>query len=284
MTPQLTRRLGHGQFFGSAGHRAEAHGFAIALMRPDPEVEVALHTHDTAHFILHLQGTYLTSASGAPARMKGPALFYNPSGTTHRDRYERAGRVFAGQFLSVGVAPDVMAALDPVEGSAVDARRVTSPRALGAISRILRECRHWSSASPVVAEALCLDLLGAVHERDAREWVDGARWVRRAREVLHDRCNEAVTVREVAAECGVHPVYLARVFRRHFHMSPAAYLRRCRLQRAAALLADGGEILSLVALRCGFVDQSHLTKSFRKAYAMTPGEYRILVRGRAPAS
>ena len=273
------RALRHGQFFGEAGLRADGNGFAIALMRPDPVNDIALHTHETAHFILHLEGVYLTSAAGSAGRALGPTLVFNPPGTTHRDRYERANGVFSGRFLSIGVNQDVMRAVDISGMQGGDARCLFSPVSLGAAARLLRECRHWNAGSPTVVEGLSLELLGAAHAPNRRELDDGAAWIRRAHELLRDRCADAVTVRQVAEACGVHPVHLARVFRRRTGISPGMYLRRCRLERAAALLVEGREPLSVVALNSGFADQSHLTKAFGRAYALTPGEYRGLLSG-----
>ncbi len=41
----------------------------------------------------------------------------------------------------------------------------------------------------------------------------------------------------LAQELGLHPAYLARAFRSHFHCSPGDFERQHRLQRAANLLA-----------------------------------------------
>jgi AraC family transcriptional regulator len=102
-------------------------------------------------------------------------------------------------------------------------------------------------------------------------------WLRLAREMLRERSADGIAIGDVARECGVHPVHLARTFRRFFACSPGAYLRRCRLARAAALLRESGEGIGAVALRAGFADQSHLTHAFRQAHGVTPAEYRRLL-------
>ena len=53
----VAARLAHGQFFGEHALRMETGSVVVSLMRPDPEHEVGLHTHDTAHLIVHLSGT-----------------------------------------------------------------------------------------------------------------------------------------------------------------------------------------------------------------------------------
>jgi AraC family transcriptional regulator len=81
-------------------------------------------------------------------------------------------------------------------------------------------------------------------------------------------------VAAIAAALGVHPIHLTRAFRLHFRMTPGDYLRRCRLEKAAALLAGTSTPLVEVALASGFCDQSHLTRAFRRSYRTTPGAYR----------
>jgi len=71
----------------------------------------------------------------------------------------------------------------------------------------------------------------------------------------------------------VHPVHLAAAFRRHFGCTPGAYLRRARVERAAAMLKRRLS-LAEVALRCGFADQSHMTHAFRRTLGVTPGMLR----------
>ncbi len=272
-----TQLLPYAQCFGDADRRVELDGFNLALMRPDPILEVNLHTHEAAHFILHLEGIYLSSAAGAPARATGPILIYNPPGTTHRDRYERVKGAAMGRFLSIAVAADV---LPERWRTATDACRLSHPRAFDAAMRVLGLCRTSRDRGSMHAEGYCMELLGTLRERASSE-PGGRAWLRHAREVLHDCCPERLTIRDVAVRCGVHPVYLAREFRRHFGMSPGSYLRHCRLARAATLVARGGSTLSAVAAASGFADQSHLTNLFRSVYGVTPGVYRKLLEGPA---
>lgn len=84
-----------------------------------------------------------------------------------------------------------------------------------------------------------------------------------------------VSTTVLAANRGVHPVYLARIFRRRFAISPMAFARRVRLERAAAAIADGAEI-TRAAAEHGFADQSHLTRCFSRELGTTPARYRRL--------
>jgi AraC family transcriptional regulator len=90
-----------------------------------------------------------------------------------------------------------------------------------------------------------------------------------------DRAAEArLSVGDVATEVGVHPVHLARVFRNAWGCSPAELLRWRRVDRAADMLRRSDRPCAQIAADAGFVDQSHMTRAFRAAYAVTPGIYR----------
>ena len=84
-------------------------------------------------------------------------------------------------------------------------------------------------------------------------------------------------IASIAGAVDVHPVHLARVFRRHHDCSPGEFLRRVRIQRACRLLAESPESLSAIAYETGYADQSHFTRHFKRAVGVPPGAYRRLV-------
>jgi AraC-like DNA-binding protein len=100
------------------------------------------------------------------------------------------------------------------------------------------------------------------------------RWIDAARELLDARSPEPVSIAAIARELSVHPSHLARTFRQNFHVTPAEYVRRRRLDHARRLLAAGELSIADVALAAGFYDQSHLTRSFRRALGTTPAVQR----------
>ncbi len=83
---------------------------------------------------------------------------------------------------------------------------------------------------------------------------------------------------DVAARLGVSERTVTRFARRFVGMTPAAMIRRRRLQEAAEQLrADPGIPLADVAARHGYADQSHLSRDFRAVLGFTPSGYRTSV-------
>ncbi|HEY4305009.1 MAG TPA: AraC family transcriptional regulator [Gemmatimonadaceae bacterium] len=96
--------------------------------------------------------------------------------------------------------------------------------------------------------------------------------VERARRFIEDNASRRLTVREVAQSVGANPFELVRAFSAIHGVAPYGYSLRCRVSRAKGLLA-AGERPSMVALSCGFFDQSHLNRQFKRIYGITPGAF-----------
>jgi AraC family transcriptional regulator len=264
-------RLGHGAFYGDYREQRHVGDLALAEMRPTvPEHDVHTHTHDDAHFLLLLEGAYLSTARGMPGVCTTRALVLNPPGTTHRDCF----RGLDGRFFTLSIPAAAWRAASAHRTLTQDALRLPAT-ALVQATRLWHELRNWDSASPLAIEAGLQLLLDAAMQPGPRER-DGPTWLERAREQLHDEWRRTPDLAELADTAGVHPVYLARAFRRRYGCSPGEYLRRCRMERAIALLHDRRVALADIAATCGFVDQSHFTHAFRRQHRCTPAQYRAL--------
>ncbi len=75
---------------------------------------------------------------------------------------------------------------------------------------------------------------------------------------------------------GVGATKLNALFRRHYHVSPAAYLSRARLALAAHELVRTQRRVLDVALDAGFESSSAFHEGFQARYALSPGAYRKL--------
>lgn len=95
----------------------------------------------------------------------------------------------------------------------------------------------------------------------------------RARDYLHAHTYEDIGLDDLAKVCGVDRFRLTRAFKNAFGLAPHAYLIQLRLAKARQLLAHG-ETPAQVASVLGFADQSHLGRWFRRAYQLTPADYR----------
>lgn len=249
-------------------------------MRADPHRIVERHTHDEAHFVLVLEGLYVSTAEGAPPVSAGTRLIFNPAGTTHRDRFEARDRVIDGRFLTISLSSETVREAATRTGIPQQATVVDAAEAVATALQLARACVRVGSDAPFTQQSLALDLLlRTVHAGGSASTRQPPQWLRLAREQLDDALGYPVNVAEVARVVGVHPVHLSRVFRQHVGVSPADYLRRRRLEQSRALLQHTARSLSDIADVCGFSDQSHFSNAFRAAHGVTPTTFRARVRG-----
>jgi len=96
---------------------------------------------------------------------------------------------------------------------------------------------------------------------------------RQARDYLMAYHEQDISLQTLAQACGTDRFRLTRAFKAAFGLAPHAYLIQLRLAKARQLLARG-ETPAQVASVLGFADQSHLGRWFRRAYQLTPADYR----------
>ncbi len=139
--------------------------------------------------------------------------------------------------------------------------------------RLHEEFGRSDACSNLVLEGLACELIGW-SARALRGEDKGAAWVYQARDLLRDEFAKPLTLAEIAGAVGVHPVHLARQFRRTFGCTVGEYVRRTRVEFACQALASDTP-LSEIAMEAGFSDQSHLHRVFKRATGLTPRQYRL---------
>jgi transcriptional regulator GlxA family with amidase domain len=83
-----------------------------------------------------------------------------------------------------------------------------------------------------------------------------------------------ITRDDAARAAGVSPSHFSRIFVRHVGRGFADLLNQMRVNRACELLVRSERELCLIALDCGFSDQSYFQKVFRRYTGQTPARYR----------
>lgn len=237
------------------------------------DLRIPDHDHARPIFAVLLDGSMDVEFARRGFHCEIGTVQVHPPGERHRQCYHGAGARI------VVIEPDTEA-LEPLGSAASDLLSTIANFRHGALfdlaRKLARELRHPDSVTPLAAEALSLEMLVRAARTDERQRLAEAapNWLEQAREIVHAAFLSNLRINDVAAAVDVHPGYLARRFRSHFHVPMGAYIRRMRLDWAAEQLLETDEPIGRIALRAGFSDQSHFTRVFRRYAGQTPARYR----------
>lgn len=96
---------------------------------------------------------------------------------------------------------------------------------------------------------------------------------KRALEFLSAHAFHQISIAEIAEACGLSRGYFIRAFKETFGKTPYRWVMEYRIARAKDLLMSELTILE-IAIKCGFADQSHMTRAFSDITGEPPGNWR----------
>lgn len=245
-------------------------GFVLTETSHAPDTSFEPHTHRFQAVTAPLAGTFAERVEGDSFHCVPGMVLWKKAGATHRNRYgSRGSRALIIEILQ---PTSLERSWEPTPRPARASEGLPWAMALGLYRMI--------DASPTAldVEELLAEILLPPPTDEGKRVPGVPRWLSRARDHVDQEWIDPPSLSDLAEEASVHPVYLARAFRRYYGRSVGELVRRKRVDRAVGALLDEEMSLSSLALRLGFYDQSHFTKCFRKATGMTPGEVRACRR------
>jgi AraC family transcriptional regulator len=267
MSPQFVT----GHFPGKVLGSREVSGFLFTETGYLPNQRIPYHTHERANFIIVLRGTF-TECLGTKTRTCAPRwIIFRPPGELHRDHFHHAG----GRCLTIEVPAtwgDRSAghSLNLEESADFQNGVLTTITA-----RLYSEFRRVDNSSSLALEGLTLEMIAEASRvnNGSRSLTCPSR-LRRAREIIHANFTNNLTLNFIAESIGAHPVWLAREFRRRYHCTIGEYVRQLRLELACHQIANSEATLAQIASACGFFDQSHFSRTFKRLTGTTPAKFR----------
>jgi AraC family transcriptional regulator len=267
----MALRRPEGQFYGQVTRTLRANGVSLTEATYPLGFRTPRHSHDQPYFCLILEGVGLQTYGARARHLRPFTSYFCPAGEVHSETLDAGrGREFIIGFNSAWL--DRLGEHAAVGEVSIDFQGGV-PAWLG--MRAYDELLHPDATSPLAIEGVALELLAVI----ARRYRGAAgrrppRWLAAARDMLHEHLAEPLTLGDVAQAVGVHPVHLAREFRRWYRCTVGDYARRVRVDYARDAILNTDAPLVQIAYRAGFSDQSHFTRTFKRLTGMTPAEFR----------
>ena len=223
-------------------------GNTVTVVRYAPLQELRPHAHPEEGLTIVLHGALLEEAQHRAMVAEAGAIATRPYGLNHTNRFGAEGAVI------LAVLPDRDRFEDPI-------REWTWQQIPAAYRAGLRLVARDEDAMPEL-----LATLGPATRRDQP-------LATRVRRLMDDpECR--LSVAALARAMNVHPVHLARSFRQAYGVSPREYRTIQMVQRATTAIIATKAPLSRIAQECGFADQSHMCRAFRRVACWSPSRLR----------
>jgi len=251
------RTLRAGEFFGTPLMAEQLGTFSLSLWRIDGPGSLPWHRHERPYVTFVVRGGYRERLSSGDRACNARAVVMHAPGELHADDFTRSA-------TCLSIESDSRFDYDDVAGV------IESPTTSFVGDRMFAELQAHDAFSPIVIEGLMLEMFGEAAR--ARVASFEPRWLRDVRDTIATNFDAKLTLAALARGANVHPAHLARAFRRHYGRTVGESIRASRVEKAKERIA-AGEMLSNVAIDCGFSDQSHLTRTFRRLTGMTPAAF-----------
>ena len=278
MTSALAHRTLPEFFDGDVLRWSEVAGLTIGEIRYPAGFERSKHTHQRACFHFLLEGGYVERRDKRSIECNTLSLSFQPRGLVHA--YRNASQT-GSLSLTIEFEEDWIARLHSHSVVLDKPINFRGGLAIWLMTRLYNEFRAMQNGSLLAIEALALEI---AIETSRQKKTDSERrpphWLQQATDLLNDRFTESLSLSQIAASAGVHPVHLARTFRQFHHCTVGEYLRRIRIEFACRRVVQSESTLVEIALAAGFSDQSQFCHTFKRAIGMTPAEFRSAVRPR----
>jgi len=270
--PTGQQSLRGGQFFGSIRYRIENSGAVFSDLRHPVPRKLPVHSHELPFFGLLLRGYYGERYGREHKQFSPLSLMFRPAGIPHQDEIAPGGL----RFFHIELRPLWKQRIAECSGTLTRGCEDSRGGSLFWLSmNLFRETFVAECPDSLCVESLLAELTGLAARLALEERRHCPTWLVRVLEKLHAEHANHLTLDDLSAEAGVHPVHLSRVFRRFHPEGIGEYTRRLRIRAACRLLLDPELPLAEISLLAGFADQSHFTRAFRRVTSITPSSFRL---------
>lgn len=254
----------------------EVAGFTLTESLYPPNLRMPHHLHELASFSFVLHGSYAETYDSRTRACASSSLIFHPPGEMHAVTFD------AATTRILNIAPDArrLAELRGHTPMLDRAAAFSRSEAAWLALRLYREFRQMDELSPLAIKGLAFEIMAETARRSRRTAAVPPRWLARVRECLRDQFTERVSLAQLAALAGVHPVHLAREFRKYYRCTVGEHVRALRVEYAARQISSTDAPLQGIAAAAGFSDQSHFVRTFKSVLGVTPSDYRKFVRSR----
>ncbi len=232
--------------------------------------KVDWHYHENFYFNYLLEGQlYETNKRNSYTLTPGSLLFHNWQDAHINKNQKELSRGFHVEIGSRWFQNNLLTP-DCIEGSL----RVDNPYHIILFDKIYKESLINDVSTELSIQTLLLQLFGGLLKTKDTFERKIPTWVHSVKEILHTEYEEKLSLKYLSDELGIHPIHLSSDFPKYFNqLNIGDYIRCLKVNSSLVLIRTSSLNITEIANLCGFSDQSHFIRIFKKYLGITPFQY-----------
>ncbi|MEM8845590.1 MAG: helix-turn-helix transcriptional regulator [Bacteroidota bacterium] len=150
---------------------------------------------------------------------------------------------------------------------------IANPKLHHTLAKIYHEFKLGDTFSSISLDALVLQLCDDLWKDTKKVSEMEPNWIKTLEELIYED-EDVLSLDNLSNKIGIHPVHLSRSFPKYRNTTLGEFIRMHRIKKSIPLLVDSKYSLTQIAYACGFSDQSHYTRTFKKYFNRTPLTFR----------
>jgi AraC family transcriptional regulator len=259
--------LGKGAYLGKVLDSSQTDGIlaGVTSYRQDDGAGL-MHYHENSHLSFVLSGGGVEKRKSSEfERLPGQLMFFH-AGEWH----QCINKLFPARNLNLEIEA-VFLGDNHLTEAALNSSVLKNPAAKFIMLKVYKELLTDDEFSGHSIRMLLLNLSRAGQKSYPPKGLPP--WISVLKEVLNDRWDERLSLKDLSEAVGVHPVTISKFFPKYFSCTFGEYMRRLKIEKSLQLIKTSPASLTEVAQECGFADQSHFTRTFKHLTGFLPNHY-----------
>ncbi len=267
------KKLKKGRYFGSHYQKSSFSG----LILTDTEYthsKVDWHYHENPYFTFLLQGKLFEGSRKKDNYLKpGSLLFHNWQEKHYNIKPDEFTRGFHIELDNSWFNKHELST-DYLEGSF----DIKGPKIKAIVNSIFLESKVNDGNSGLSIELLMLSIFDQMPRSNETKNTNLPSWFKKLEEYIIEG-DVNINLASLSTLLDIHPVHLSREFHKYFKITLGQYIRYLRVNKAFSLLRMNKLSMAEICLTCGFYDQSHFIRDFKRIYKTTPRKFQLNISG-----